>query len=273
VDREIRRVLRRMRRQRLLNRALIVVTADHGIAFQVGVRDRREVTESNVDQIAPVPLFIKAPGQREGRVNRAYASTLDVLPTVASLLRLPLGRKLAGSSAFGRAVRARRGVRIIARDFSRTIAVPAAKMARRRRAVRAKRARVFGSGTWAGVFRIGPHQGLLGAAVSSAPRASSGVRASFVVPRSLANVNPGAAAVPTLAAGRLAGGLADQRRDLALAVNGRVRAVARSVRLRWDATEYFSLTFPEAYLRRGPNHFELFEVTPGERLASLGVRD
>jgi hypothetical protein len=99
------------------------------------------------------------------------------------------------------------------------------------------------------------------------------VRASFVVPRSLANVNPGAAAVPTLAAGRLAGGLADQRRDLALAVNGRVRAVARSVRLRWDATEYFSLTFPEDYLRRGQNHFELFEVTPGERLASLGVRD
>ena len=46
--------------------ALLVVTADHGYAFEVGVKDRRLVTDRNVDEIAPVPMFVKAPGQTDG---------------------------------------------------------------------------------------------------------------------------------------------------------------------------------------------------------------
>jgi hypothetical protein len=274
VDREVGRLVRRLARQKLLDRALVLVTADHGIAFQVGVSDRRSVTESNVDQIAPVPLFVKAPGQRYGHVNHAYASALDVLPTIAGLLRLPLGRKLPGSSVFGKTVRARRRVRIIARDFSHAISVPAVQMESRRSGVRRRRTRVFGSGPWAGVFRIGPHQDLLDHSVSRVARTSSGVGATFVLPRRSSDVDPRASSVPTLAAGRLAGGMPGQTRDLALAVNGEVRAVGRSVRLKYDSNEYFSLTFPEQYLRRGSNLYELFEVTgarPDERLASLGA--
>jgi len=37
---------------------MIIATADHGFAFEVGGKDRRKVTRSNVDEIAPVPLFI-----------------------------------------------------------------------------------------------------------------------------------------------------------------------------------------------------------------------
>ena len=36
VDREITQVLDRLERVHLLNRALVVVTADHGIGFDVG---------------------------------------------------------------------------------------------------------------------------------------------------------------------------------------------------------------------------------------------
>ncbi len=96
VDREVGRLLRRMRRTSMLDRALLVVVADHGFSWQVGVNDRRSVTDGNVDQIAPVPLFVKRPGQRRARVSRAYARTTDVLPTVASLLHLRVGRPLPG---------------------------------------------------------------------------------------------------------------------------------------------------------------------------------
>ena len=54
VDRQVGLLLDRLQRTGLLDQALIVVTADHGYAFQVGVKDRRLVTESNVDEVAPV---------------------------------------------------------------------------------------------------------------------------------------------------------------------------------------------------------------------------
>ena len=50
VDRQVGLVLERLRRTGLFDQALIVVTADHGIAFEVGVKDRRLVTERNVDE-------------------------------------------------------------------------------------------------------------------------------------------------------------------------------------------------------------------------------
>ena len=51
-----------------------------------GVKDRRLVTESNVEEIAPVPMFVKAPGQTEGEVDESLMRTLDVVPTIADLL-------------------------------------------------------------------------------------------------------------------------------------------------------------------------------------------
>ena len=54
-------------REGLLDESLIVVTADHGVAFDVGRADRRRITRDNAAQIAPVPLFVKAPGAAGGR--------------------------------------------------------------------------------------------------------------------------------------------------------------------------------------------------------------
>jgi hypothetical protein len=76
-------------------------------------------------------------------------------------------------------------------------------------------------------------------------------------------------------AGRIRGGGRRGVRDLAVAVNGRVRAVARSFRLRRDPAEWFSLTVPEGALRRGDNRVDLYEVrgTGGRlRLRLLGGR-
>jgi hypothetical protein len=57
-------------------------------------------------------------------------------------------------------------------------------------------------------------------------------------------------------------------RDLAVAVNGRVRAVGRSVRLRGGHDELFSVLVPEHALRQGRNSVRVYEVTGrGSRLA------
>ena len=52
-----------------------------------------------------MPLFFKAAGQRRGRMNRAYARTVDVLPTVAGSPSVRLPFAIDGRSAFGPAAR------------------------------------------------------------------------------------------------------------------------------------------------------------------------
>ena len=73
TDHLVGELLARLRRTGLLERALLVVTADHGYSFRVGVESRRLMSERNVEEIAPVPLFVKAPGQMEGKVDRSLA--------------------------------------------------------------------------------------------------------------------------------------------------------------------------------------------------------
>ena len=51
-----------------LDRCLLIVTADHGVSFRAG-HSRRLPDAANLSDIASVPLFIKLPGQTEGRVD------------------------------------------------------------------------------------------------------------------------------------------------------------------------------------------------------------
>ncbi len=91
VDHDIGLLIRHLRGEELFDRALIAVVADHGYSFEVGADDRRQVTDTNIAQIAPVPYFVKAPGQRKGRVADQLVRTVDLLPTIADLLgvRIP----------------------------------------------------------------------------------------------------------------------------------------------------------------------------------------
>ena len=60
------------------------------------------MTRRNVEDIAPVPLFVKLPGQRRGRVVGRHVETIDVLPTILDVARVPVsvphGRPLAAAA-------------------------------------------------------------------------------------------------------------------------------------------------------------------------------
>ncbi len=277
VDREVGKLVRRLKQTGQWKRALVVVTADHGISFQrsfaYNVADRRAVNERNVEDIAPVPLFVKGPGQTRGRIANAYAETTDILPTVAHLLGAPLGFAVDGTQAYGETVRDRDGVTIQRRDLSGSIYVDAKEIEARRRLQTRRRAALFGNGPWSRVYRIGPNRGLLGRSVATLPGVGAGaVRATFSVPRSLADVRRSAQAVPTLAAGAITGGGALSDRPLALAVNGRIAAVGRSFHFKVEPQEYFALNLPESRLRDGRNSMQLYEVVGANTLVPLGSR-
>jgi hypothetical protein len=277
TDRELGRVMRRLRRTRLFDRALLVVMADHGYSFEVNVKSRRQVTERNIDEIAPVPFFVKTPGQRVGRVDDSLVRNVDLLPTIADVLGVAVPRQADGHSAFASMTRAREHVTLVRRDFSRLVSVGREEWVRRRAALSRWRARKFGTGAsserafgdpWASAYRIGPHPELLGDRVRARLRAGD-VRGEMAGAELVNHVDPHGPVVPTRVVGRIEGSRPGAARDLAVAVNGRVWAVGRSFHLRGRPSELFSLSVPERALHRGDNRLQLLEVEPDGGLVSL----
>ena len=87
-----------LRRSGQYDRSLVVVMADHGVSFTPG-SPHRAVRASNLPEIASIPLFIKGPGQRRGRVVNTNVRSIDVLPTIAARLGTHLPWSTDGRSA------------------------------------------------------------------------------------------------------------------------------------------------------------------------------
>lgn len=279
VDRELGRLLRRLRRTKLLHRALIVVTADHGYAFDIDATTRRQVTRQNMEAIAPVPFFVKRPRERGGEIDTSVVRTIDVVPTIADVLDTPVYWRHDGRSVFSEAARRADTVEMITRHFTGELRIGVRELARRRAEWRRHWARLFGTGRsserthgdpWASAYRIGPNAELLDRRVSRLETAAPGSVAATVFNGGLLRrVDPDAELYPTRVTGRIRGGAPGELRDLAVAVNGRIRAVGRSFHLWRASREYFSMLVPEDALRPGRNRLELFEVEPGGELVPL----
>ena len=278
TDHLVGELLDRLRRTGQLRRALIIVTADHGYSFQIGVRSRRLLSDRNVEEIAPVPFFVKAPGQTRGRVDRSLVRNIDVVATIADLLGTSLFYRQDGHSAFSAATRARREFTIRTRDFSQVVRIGLSEMQRRRALWRQRWARLFGTGIesrvlygdpWAMAYRIGPTPELIGRRVSALQVRSSQDSAGLENAALFRDVSPSAKYFPTLVTGPLHGVPFGEHREVAVAVNGRIRAVGESFDLWFKGREFFSLLVPESALRRGRNRIEVFEVLPSGALARL----
>ena len=191
VDTFVGRLLDQLRATGLLERSLVVVTADHGVSFHAG--DGRRASRAHHEDIAFVPLFVKLPGQREPRIVDRPVATTDVLPTIAQALGIEVPWRLDAG---------------LTMDGAR-LDVP--NLARRRDATLARQVALFGSGDWKRAYAAGPHGDLVG-------RPARGARASAVL-----DEPPG-----PYVTGRLEGAAARAGRWLAVAQRGRIVATTRT---------------------------------------------
>jgi hypothetical protein len=254
VDRLLGRLLDRLDRERLFDRSLVIVVADHGASFRAG-EGRRPVTHNNLADIAGVPMFVKLPEQRRGAIDARPARTTDLLPTVADVLDVHLPWRVDGTSLlrpagkWGTVVVARRGggiARMPIRSFLRD----------RASTVRAKAA-AFGEGRDS-LYRIGTNTQLLGTDIGGAARRSTSVAVGIDNLEELAAVRLGSGYLPVRISGRVTSGRVSSETELAIAVNGRIAALTRV--FDDNGAQRFRALVPDSTLRNGSNRVDVFAI-------------
>jgi arylsulfatase A-like enzyme len=99
VDRSLQDLFAALRDESLFERALIVVTSDHGESL--GEHDVWTHGRSAWDPEIRVPLIVRRPGQARAERVRGARELLDVFPTVLETAGLPFtGLRLDGRSLF-----------------------------------------------------------------------------------------------------------------------------------------------------------------------------
>ena len=256
TDRALGRILRRLRATGVYDRALVVVTADHGESFLPGM-PRRDVVRGNLADIAFVPLFLKLPGLHGGRVDDSFARTVDVVPTIADVLGALLPWRADGRSLVGSRPPRDTTVRVLARNGTAVHAPLARLLAERARGL-ARQVAVFGTGPVESVYRIGPHRDLLGRRLGDVSVRQSRDGSVELDGRELLRVvDLSSDFLPSYLTGSITGSY-DEEQPLAIAVDGTIHAVTRTYRARGETR--FAAFVPESALRHGANEVVVLAI-------------
>jgi hypothetical protein len=268
ADRLLGELLARLRRLGLYDDSLVVVVADHGIGFRLAT-ERRAVTPENVEDLAPVPLLVKLPGERRGRVVDRHVETVDVLPTILQLVGIPAPARMDGRSLLRPDAAQARRVTVFHRVGKRLNTVggnysfSADALERRWHAAVRRKLALFGSGGGRepmALYRIGPRPELLGRRVASVPRVRGPATALIHQAADLADVDPSSRFVPGEITGEIPNGRPGGGRAIALVVNGTIAATGWTFSLQGSMVENFEMIVPERTFRRGANEARVFEI-------------
>lgn len=268
ADRLLGQVVARLKRERMWKRSLFVVVADHGIGFHVGA-DRRRVTRRNVADLAPVPLFVKLPGQPRGLTADEHVETIDILPTILHATRTHPPAQLDGRSLLRPAPERQRRVVVYHRIGDRLDTLGGrytfrvAQLEGLRHAAVLRKLDLFGSGGGREprrMFVIGPYPELVGTPVSDVDSLPGRPTAKIDQAAKLRRVEPSSGFVPAELTGTVPHGRPGGGRPVAIAVNGRIEAVGRTFSLSGSHAESFAVIVPDWSLRRGANRVRAYEV-------------
>lgn len=257
ADRLLGRLIARLKQTDLYDRCLLIVGADHGVSFR---RDelRRTPGRHNIPDLCSVPLFVKLPKQRHGRVSDQNVETVDLLPTIADVIGLGLPLETDGQSLCSPSHQDRPTKRFVTER--ETITLDAA-FASKYLTLDAMLARFGAGGPTDRLFQIGPHPELLGRHVADltiGPKAD--VQVEFRFFRMDYEPDP-ETVVPCYFEGLVVSPTPlGEPVDIALAVNGTVRAVTRTYHFPEMANQWCALV-PETALKYGDNDIRAYTLS------------
>ncbi len=240
TDRLLGDLLGALRQHRLFDRALLILTSDHGATFALRRAGRRHGPDGR-----NVPLIVKLPGQRTSHVVDRSVTLLDVLPTVLDVVELAVDWPMEGAPLTSK---------------TSPVGAQAPRVSEtRRESVRRKLAWFPDFAAPGGLYRIGRYRELIGRRPESRPAAADSPLPSVELDRPwfLHDVDPAGPLVPAYLSGRLVGSSPARRaRHLAIAVNGRIAGVTRAI---GGGAEFSTMVEPSAF-SPGSNRVDVYQI-------------
>jgi hypothetical protein len=260
VDKLLGELIERLKATGLYDRSLIIITADHGVSFRAG-DSRRYVTKNNYQDIMPIPLFIKIPGQKRGVISDRNVETVDILPSIMDVLDATLPFSVDGQSVFDMSVEERGKKIIYVKQTAEDKYVFESGLQAKYDALRRKIA-LFGSGDIEGLFRIGPYSEFVGEdiiALGVAENAPFEVQ----IDQSLYfnDVDLAIQFIPASITGTIISEVLSDKLNLLITVNGRVCATTQTYNQGREMR--FSVMVPEDCFRDGRNEVNVYLVSEG----------
>jgi hypothetical protein len=263
TDRLLGQVVAKLQAERLWDRSLVVLGADHGRGWVPGERPR-SLSARNAPDLMWVPQFIKLPGQRRGRVDDRNWEQVDLLPTVADLVGIEVPWRMDGLSQAGPPARrrsekwfydlpGRREVRDGPANFTRAVAGVTDTLARAQEGPR-------------GLYRFGRFADLIYRDPATVgPIGGSPASATLDDHKQYRRVDPASGRVPALVSGTLAVP-PPAGSTVLVTVNGRVGGASELFPGRpGEPADHFGVITPDFLWRPGDGHrqLQLYLLAPG----------
>ncbi len=266
VDLLVGRMIDRLEKAELWDETMLVVTSDHGATWGAN-GTRRELDGDQQAGLLGVPMFVKYPHQRKGRVDKSNAEIVDLLPTVADAAGIDVPWVTHGSSL--RDAERRAGKRIF--DGQRERVVRHSFFGVRQRAGEIED--LFGNAADSGpddLYAFGRNRRLLGDAVENFELDLAGRSTSVAFDDTeMRDVDVDAAELPVFFRAALSGS-PEQGWPVVVALNGTIAGVGQTYTE--DGATRIAMILSPRYLVAGRNDVKVYRLKDDATLQSIPAR-
>ncbi|MCI0617521.1 sulfatase-like hydrolase/transferase, partial [bacterium] len=257
VDALIGKLISKLISSGLYEKSLVVITADHGGSFRAGDA-RRAITRTNYVDIIHIPLFIKKPFQKEGRLLDWNVETIDILPTVAEVLQVQIPWKVEGLAVSNSEPKSR--LRKTVWNMHRKTQLEFDASSQELKGTALSRIQRLGEGLPIVLPLDEKLQVWMNATTREFKNDLSGKKVSVNDQDSFKNYDPSSQDIPLFVYGRIQ--FPDQKTDhliLGIAINGKICAITETFTIS-QSEEAFGSLIPEASLSKGQNQVQILTI-------------